>query len=85
MFACMALAAGTGLALSATGAQAAPTVALGTAAPYGVLAGQGVTNTGPSVIFGNVGTQPAASVSGFPPGLVNGETSPMPGLSSSTL
>ena len=54
-------------------AQAAqPRVGLGTAAAYGVLAGQGVTNTGPSVINGNVGTSPNGSVTGFPPGLVHG-------------
>ena len=54
-------------------AQAAqPRVGLGTAAAYGVLAGQGVTNTGPSVINGNVGTSPNGSVTGFPPGLAHG-------------
>jgi hypothetical protein len=58
--------------LSATAADAAPTVGLGTAKGFAILAGQGVTNTGPSVISGNVGTSPAAAVTGFPPGLVNG-------------
>ena len=51
---------------------AQPAVGLGTTASYGVLAGQGVTNTGPSVINGNVGTSPNASVTGFPPGHVHG-------------
>ena len=61
------------LTLSAAAAQAAPTVGLGTAATFGILAGQGVTNTGSSVISGNVGTSPAAAVTGFPPGLVHGQ------------
>jgi hypothetical protein len=61
------------LALSVATAQAAPTVGLGTAATFGILAGQGVTNTGPSVISGNAGTRPAAALTGFPPGLVYGQ------------
>lgn len=69
-----ALVVGVGvLAFQPIPAQAAqPSVGLGTTASYGVLAGQGVTNTGPTVINGNVGTHPAASVTGFPPGHVNG-------------
>ena len=47
-------------------------VGLGTAAPFAVLAGSAVTNTGPSTITGNVGVSPGAAVSGFPPGTVNG-------------
>ncbi len=46
------------------------TVPLGTTAPYAVLAGSTVTNTGPSVIDGSVGLAPGTSVTGFPPGLV---------------
>ncbi len=70
--ACTALLAAGIAVLPGTAAEAASPVLLGTAAQNGVLAGQGVTNTGPSVIFGNVATQPAAAVTGFPPGLVNG-------------
>ena len=35
---------------------------------YGVLAGSAVTNTGNSVIDGNVGVSPGSAISGFPPG-----------------
>ncbi len=51
---------------------AADAVGLGTAGPFAVLAGSAVTNTGPSVINGDLGVDPSASVSGFPPGIVNG-------------
>lgn len=45
---------------------------LGTAENFAVLAGSGVTNTGPSVITGDLGTHPTAAVTGFPPGSVVG-------------
>jgi hypothetical protein len=47
---------------------------LGTAESFGVLAGSTVTNTGPSVITGNVGVSPGSAVVGFPPGIVVGGT-----------
>ncbi|MGW0366790.1 ice-binding family protein [Streptomyces sp. NPDC002990] len=47
-------------------------VPLGTATSFAVLAGAAVTNTGPSVITGDVGVHPGTSISGFPPGLVLG-------------
>src|SRR4051794_28637909 len=44
---------------------------LGTAAPFSVLGEAGVTNTGPSVIFGSVaGSFGTPAVTGFPPGQV---------------
>jgi hypothetical protein len=48
-------------------------VELGTAEPFAVLAGTpAITNTGPTTITGDVGISPAAEVTGFPPGTVNG-------------
>lgn len=48
----------------------AQNVTLGTAANFGVLAGSAVTNTGPTVVTGNVGVWPGTSITGFPPGSI---------------
>ncbi|WP_316690995.1 ice-binding family protein [Pseudonocardia sp. H11422] len=54
-------------------AQAATTpVPLGTAASFAVLAGSEVTNTGPSIVTGDLGVHPGTAISGFPPGTVLG-------------
>jgi ice-binding like protein len=61
------------LAIPAT-AQAAP-VDLGTASPFVVLGGAAVTNTGPSVLNGDLGVSPGTALSGFGlPAVVNGAT-----------
>lgn len=49
-------------------------IALGDAGSYGILAGSTVTNTGPSVVDGDLGLSPGSAVVGFPPGDVTGET-----------
>ncbi len=42
-----------------------PPVTLGTAASFAILAGSGITNTGPTTITGNVGTFPTTTETGF--------------------
>src|SRR4051812_26597527 len=55
-------------------AHAAP-VNLATAQSFVVLSGAGVTNTGPSVLNGDLGVSPGTSLSGFGlPAVVNGAT-----------
>jgi len=49
-------------------------VGLGKATSFVVLAGTTVTNTGPSVISGNLGVSPGTAVTGFPPGHVKNGT-----------
>ncbi len=57
---------------SAAFAQTAPS--LGAAQSFAALGGSTVTNTGSSVVTGNLGVSPGSAVTGFPPGVVVGGT-----------
>ena len=59
----------SGLGNSASAAIAPPR---GTEQSYAVLGGSTVTNTGSSVITGNLGVNPGTAVTGFPPGILTG-------------
>jgi hypothetical protein len=61
----------TTFAMVAPASAAEAPVGLGTAGSFAVIGGSTVTNTGPSVISGDVGLSPGSSVTGFPPGIVN--------------
>ena len=53
------------LAASSPAWAATAAIDLGTASSFAVLAGSGITNTGPTTITGDVGTFPTTSMSGF--------------------
>ncbi len=60
------------LAPSRAATSAAAPVPLGTADSFAVFAGSTITNTGSTVINGNLGLHPGTAVVGFPPGTVKG-------------
>jgi len=47
-------------------------VMLGACTNLAILAGSGITNTGATVITGDMGLSPGTSIGGFPPGILNG-------------
>jgi Ice-binding-like/Bacterial Ig-like domain len=47
-------------------------VALGSAGTFGIMATAAITSTGNSIINGDVSLDPGTSMTGFPPGIVNG-------------
>jgi hypothetical protein len=51
-------------------AQSAPP--LGSAQTFAVLGASTVTNSGPTIVTGNLGVSPGTAVTGFPPGTVTG-------------
>jgi hypothetical protein len=48
------------------------TVSMAGASTLAVLAGTSVTNTGATIVTGDLGLSPGSSVGGFPPGILNG-------------
>jgi hypothetical protein len=56
-----------------TASAATPSVGLGTAGNFSILAGTpDITNTGPTTVNKDLGIHPATAVNGFPPGIVAG-------------
>jgi LPXTG-site transpeptidase (sortase) family protein len=73
IFASLAAVALVGGSLVTMASAASPAnVNLGSAVNFAILAGSGVTNTGSSLVSGDLGLSPGTSFTGFPPGTVVG-------------
>jgi LPXTG-site transpeptidase (sortase) family protein len=73
IFASLAAIALVGGSMATVASAASPAkVNLGSAANFSILAGSGVTNTGSSLVSGDLGLSPGTSFTGFPPGTVVG-------------
>jgi len=64
--------AAPGFGSASTIVPATASVDLRSAAPFVILAGSTVTNTGPTKIVGDVGISPGSAMTGFPPGVIHG-------------
>lgn len=64
----LVLAALVAIALAPAASAAVSNVGLGTAEGFAILAGSGITNTGPTTVSGDVGSHPTPAQTGFGPG-----------------
>jgi hypothetical protein len=65
LFGVIALTASLAIVMATTALAAQSPVGLGTAKSYAVLAGETITNTGPTTITGDIGLHPGSAVTGF--------------------